>query len=110
MAQNISRRKYARLVRYFTTIMTDPKESTKTRMAAAFRLDDLLARADARADRALERAQRRELAALNVCKATEAENAQKDAARVSRAGQRGELLEAEDADDFADDRRIAAVF
>jgi hypothetical protein len=66
VAQNLSRRKYGRLSKYLTDVMTDPAMSMRTRMTAALRLDDLLARADARADRAKEQEFRRELARLKI--------------------------------------------
>jgi len=58
MATGISRRRYARLVAFLTATMTDKIMSTKTRLAAANRLDDLYARVETLADRAEARKER----------------------------------------------------
>jgi hypothetical protein len=58
MAESLSRRKYSKLVKFLTGVMEDEKMSHRSRMVAAQRLDDILARNEARADRARERAQR----------------------------------------------------
>lgn len=58
MQKGLSRRKYARLVRFLTTVLDDPKETNKTKLAAAERLDGIYARHEARQDAALDRAER----------------------------------------------------
>ena|ERR1035437_3671676 len=64
MAQNLSRRKYSKLVKVFTEIMQDKKQSIRTRMVAAGRLGDILMAADARAEKLADRKHRAELRAL----------------------------------------------
>jgi hypothetical protein len=55
VAESISRRKYAKLVKFFTSLVEDPKTSQRVRLTAACRLDDILARSEARADRIADR-------------------------------------------------------
>lgn len=63
--QNVSRRKYAKVVKFLTATMTDDKMAHRTRFAAASRLADLLTLADARAEKLADRKYRAEQRALN---------------------------------------------
>ena len=64
MAQNLSRRKYSKLVKMMTETMTDKKQSIRTRMVAAMRLGDILMAADARAEKLADRKHRAQLREL----------------------------------------------
>lgn len=64
MAQNLSRRKYAKVVKLLTATMEDTKLTHRTRFAAANRLADILMTADARAAKLEDRKYRAELRAL----------------------------------------------
>ena len=63
MAQNLSRRKYAKVVKLLTATMEDTKLTHRTRFAAANRLADILMTADARAAKLEDRKYRAELRA-----------------------------------------------
>jgi len=64
MAQNLSRRKYAKVVKLLTATMEDAKLTHRTRFNAAIRLSDILMAADARAAKLEDRRYRAELRAL----------------------------------------------
>jgi hypothetical protein len=70
MAESLSRRKYAKLVKFFTELVTDEKVSDRVRLTAACRLDDIFARNEQRADRIAERKHKAMLAAVEITPAT----------------------------------------
>lgn len=70
MSKKLKAPRYKKVVAYLEGVMMDPRESGKSRMAAAFRLDDLYARLEISDEKTAAHKRKKELRALQVANPT----------------------------------------